>query len=601
MKKLTFIITLLLVFGLTFSSLAMFPDVPEDHWAYEEIQELKAEGILIGFPVPGEDFTEFKGDREYTRYEMALVTHRMLNKLDERLEEDVEDVKTVIAEVKEEMKAEIEDLKGLSEGLTPEEAQEVLEIANSLIKKQSVERIQDLKDEFEDHLSTLETEIQEEIATLAAEEDLQELSEELNTKIEEAIQRIEELEEEELARIISDVNETVGELKTLIEDNKENIENIDDRLGIIEEGDLDSRIDELEVRVSNLADGLDKLEDRIEELEEIDEDVSALEERVIALEDRPIRLTAPGFTYNSSVEAVRADENVNQFYNPLAARDVREQLTDYDDYDGLWALALRQELGFDFAVETPNFDTDIEFGLKNEDIRGGHVEIFSRFDAEITADNFTASLNKKYKEQPDFGLSVSREVFGINTSFGYKDTHDNGRDTVRSLMADFDLNALNARAKVDYSEGDFDNTLTVLYTPDNLKAGVKFTTVDAENEDKHAEIYDVELGLLSYFRAGVQHYANHNKYDGDRTTIISSDFNIDIEDRFNIMGVIYPYTYFGYKMTGNGDNGDLNIGVGTDLEYEITDNIDAGLGLEYFNDLDDNDIIRLVSSVSVGF
>lgn len=52
-----------------------FPDVPENHWAYEYVKELAGLGILEGYP----DGT-FSGDRMMTRYEFAAITYRALQK-----------------------------------------------------------------------------------------------------------------------------------------------------------------------------------------------------------------------------------------------------------------------------------------------------------------------------------------------------------------------------------------------------------------------------------------------------------------------------------------------------------------------------------------
>jgi len=51
--------------------------VPFDHWAYDAVQELVDQGIIIGYP----DGT-FKGDRAMTRYEFAAAIARMLDVLD---------------------------------------------------------------------------------------------------------------------------------------------------------------------------------------------------------------------------------------------------------------------------------------------------------------------------------------------------------------------------------------------------------------------------------------------------------------------------------------------------------------------------------------
>lgn len=52
-----------------------FPDVPENHWAYEYVKELARLGIIDGYP----DGT-FSGDRMMTRYEFAAITYRALQK-----------------------------------------------------------------------------------------------------------------------------------------------------------------------------------------------------------------------------------------------------------------------------------------------------------------------------------------------------------------------------------------------------------------------------------------------------------------------------------------------------------------------------------------
>ena len=51
----------------------LFPDVPENHWAYEYIRELVDKGIIEGYP----DGT-WKGDRMMTRYEFAALIYRAM-------------------------------------------------------------------------------------------------------------------------------------------------------------------------------------------------------------------------------------------------------------------------------------------------------------------------------------------------------------------------------------------------------------------------------------------------------------------------------------------------------------------------------------------
>ena len=51
----------------------VFPDVPENHWAYQYVKTLGERGYLQGYPDG-----EFKGDRTLTRYEYAAIIYRAL-------------------------------------------------------------------------------------------------------------------------------------------------------------------------------------------------------------------------------------------------------------------------------------------------------------------------------------------------------------------------------------------------------------------------------------------------------------------------------------------------------------------------------------------
>ena len=52
-----------------------FPDVPENHWAYETVEQMRERGIVEGYP----DGT-FGGDRQMTRYEFATIVYRALQR-----------------------------------------------------------------------------------------------------------------------------------------------------------------------------------------------------------------------------------------------------------------------------------------------------------------------------------------------------------------------------------------------------------------------------------------------------------------------------------------------------------------------------------------
>ena len=61
--------------GILTDATKLFPDVPENHWAYEYIGKLAAAGIIEGYPNG-----RFDGDRMMTRYEFAAMLYRALEK-----------------------------------------------------------------------------------------------------------------------------------------------------------------------------------------------------------------------------------------------------------------------------------------------------------------------------------------------------------------------------------------------------------------------------------------------------------------------------------------------------------------------------------------
>ncbi len=82
-----------------------FSDVPANHWAYQYIQSLAADGIIEGYPNG-----KFKGDRPLTRYEMATVVARVIAKLQENTgkgpsKEDLDKLQKLIDALKDELDA----------------------------------------------------------------------------------------------------------------------------------------------------------------------------------------------------------------------------------------------------------------------------------------------------------------------------------------------------------------------------------------------------------------------------------------------------------------------------------------------------------------
>ncbi len=57
------------------SKLQLFPDVPQNHWAYEYVAQLAGNGMIDGYPDGS-----FAGDRPMTRYEFAAILYRAMTK-----------------------------------------------------------------------------------------------------------------------------------------------------------------------------------------------------------------------------------------------------------------------------------------------------------------------------------------------------------------------------------------------------------------------------------------------------------------------------------------------------------------------------------------
>ena len=71
-----------------------FPDAPENHWAYQALENLKREGILVGYP----DGT-YKGSRDLTRYELAVAlnaAYQRLKMLDDGLADQIAELRKMI-------------------------------------------------------------------------------------------------------------------------------------------------------------------------------------------------------------------------------------------------------------------------------------------------------------------------------------------------------------------------------------------------------------------------------------------------------------------------------------------------------------------------
>ena len=77
-------------------------DVPPGHWAYQAVQDLASKGLIKGYPPDA----NFLGRRTLTRYEMATILQRVVERMDELVtkaasKEDVDKLTSSQAEIRE--------------------------------------------------------------------------------------------------------------------------------------------------------------------------------------------------------------------------------------------------------------------------------------------------------------------------------------------------------------------------------------------------------------------------------------------------------------------------------------------------------------------
>lgn len=97
-----------------------FRDVPTNSWAYQAIQQLYADGLIEGYPGG-----YFKGQRPLTRYEAAVLTQRVVKKLEQELStaseaskvnaNDIAAVKKLVDEFGPEIQSLQKDVAGLKD------------------------------------------------------------------------------------------------------------------------------------------------------------------------------------------------------------------------------------------------------------------------------------------------------------------------------------------------------------------------------------------------------------------------------------------------------------------------------------------------------
>lgn len=151
----TFKLALAAVLGLGLITPALaqdqFPDIPANHWAYEALEVLRAEGILVGYPDG-----YYRGARPLTRYELAVALYAAYSKLQGSID-GMDDRITTLSEKIDGMAGanpqELADLKNALEGLKNQ-------VNGMSGYGDAIDRLQKLTAEFEKDLAALGVDVE---------------------------------------------------------------------------------------------------------------------------------------------------------------------------------------------------------------------------------------------------------------------------------------------------------------------------------------------------------------------------------------------------------------------------------------------------------
>src|SRR5437588_10693352 len=124
-----------------------FPDVPDNHWAYEALARMKKDGLMVGYPDG-----LFRGNRPATRYELAVAVHATYV----HLRNMIDNLNSQIAAIQDQLKntasqADLQNLKTALEALQNQVNAQGQDIAD--LKK--------MADTFEKELASLGVDVQQ--------------------------------------------------------------------------------------------------------------------------------------------------------------------------------------------------------------------------------------------------------------------------------------------------------------------------------------------------------------------------------------------------------------------------------------------------------
>jgi hypothetical protein len=126
-----------------------FPDVPDNHWAYEALKNMKNDGLLVGYPDG-----LFRGQRPASRYELAVAIHATYQKLKGMYDGLDSQIKALSASL--DGKADKADLQNLRDALTALQN----DVAGMKAWGDDIANLKKLADKFDKEIASLGVDVE---------------------------------------------------------------------------------------------------------------------------------------------------------------------------------------------------------------------------------------------------------------------------------------------------------------------------------------------------------------------------------------------------------------------------------------------------------
>jgi len=331
-QKITALLVLAMIWAMAVPAIAASPfgDVDPDHWAYDSVTRLAAAGLIIGYP----DGT-FGGQRSFTRYEMAMVFARVLDRLEIWIDDQ-------FAGASDQLKADIYDeILAVMDSRLAEVRAEIPEVVEQpvrqVIETTVVEKPFELTDEAKAVLAQFVAErVTEEAAAIA-----EAAGKKADAAFRLATQNTSNLTQTQaaIAALQGDMDYVKSYIETEVATISADVAALTDEFG----GELEVlgfRLDNLESvffkvydRVATLQRDVADHAARIEALEAQGEDIDALKTQVAALEADAEELWAADADRNARLAELEVQSTINeiqlyQLKNENTSQDERiERLT----------------------------------------------------------------------------------------------------------------------------------------------------------------------------------------------------------------------------------------------------------------------------------